>query len=165
MNPRIRLTSAKIEVGVEVEAELGNWSFRSHFVSEEFSYTGKDTKQPLDRPGFVVYKIQIKGNIDSEEDSEANFKNYKDIGEGSYRQCVKTAVEEKFLSVYGCMPPWFTDDVHQVCDQGLSKQEWKIISEDVFPTMQQTFRKVKQMKSRAESGHTWVPSSIVKLQT
>ena len=24
MNPRIRLTSAKIEVGVEVEAELGN---------------------------------------------------------------------------------------------------------------------------------------------
>ena len=24
MNPRIRLTSAKVEVGVEVEAELGN---------------------------------------------------------------------------------------------------------------------------------------------
>jgi len=26
MNPRIRLTSAKIEVGVEVEAELGNFN-------------------------------------------------------------------------------------------------------------------------------------------
>ena len=26
MNPRIRLTSAKVEVGVEVEAELGNIS-------------------------------------------------------------------------------------------------------------------------------------------
>ena len=25
MNPRIRLTSAKVEVGVEVEAELGNY--------------------------------------------------------------------------------------------------------------------------------------------
>ena len=27
MNPRIRLTSAKIEVGVEVEAELSNYEF------------------------------------------------------------------------------------------------------------------------------------------
>ena len=31
MNPRIRLTSAKVEVGVEVEAELGNYH-GSHII-------------------------------------------------------------------------------------------------------------------------------------
>ena len=31
MNPRIRLTSAKVEIGVEVEAELGN-SFFDTFI-------------------------------------------------------------------------------------------------------------------------------------
>ena len=55
------------------------------------------------------------------------------------------AVEEKFLSVYGCMPPWFTDNIHQVCDQGLSEEEWKNISEEIFPTMQKKFMKVKHV--------------------
>ena len=36
MNPRIRLTSAKVEVGVEVEAELGN-KLRLSWVKLKFS--------------------------------------------------------------------------------------------------------------------------------
>ena len=32
MNPRIRLTSAKVEVGVEVEAELGNMTLYNEYT-------------------------------------------------------------------------------------------------------------------------------------
>ena len=111
--------------------------FRNHFLSDEFSFFGKDIKQS------GVYEIQIKENIDSEEDSEANCKDYTTEGRGSYKQCVMAAVEEKFLSVYGCMPPWFTENIHQVCDQGLSEEEWKNISKKIFPTMQKKFMKGK----------------------
>ena len=119
---------------------------REYFLSDDFTFFGNSIMKQLDpsqKSNMAIYKVQVKENIGCEEDSEANCKDYTTEGRGSYKQCVMAAVEEKFLSVYGCMPPWFTDNIHQVCHQGLSEEEWKNISENIFPTMQKKFMKVK----------------------
>ena len=121
----------------EIQVKISD-PFQSHFKSDKFSFSGKDIKKNLDITGSNVYNLRMTENIGSEKDQEENCEDYTDEGKGSYHQCVKTVVDKKFLSVYGCMPPWFTDDIHEVCEQGLSKEEWKNISDLVYPAMHAT---------------------------
>ena len=135
-----KLTS-KIIRNKEIQVKISD-PFHSHFQSDKFSFSGIDIKKNLSITGQIVYNLRMTEKNGSEKDQEANCEDYTDEGKGSYNQCVKTVVDKKFLSVYGCMPPWFTDDIHEVCEQGLSKEEWKNISDLVYPAMHATYKKV-----------------------
>ena len=55
---------------------------------------------------------------------------------------MQSVVEELFLKQIGCRPPWFTENVADICDQSLSNKQWKNISAIIFPTLDSTFFKV-----------------------
>ena len=40
------------------------------------------------------------------------------------------------------MPPWFTENIADMCDTTYTKEQWKNMSELIFPTLDNTFLKV-----------------------
>jgi hypothetical protein len=111
-----------------------------------FIFSGNEIKKslsPKKRATMDIYRVKIQENTDCEEDKEANCKEY---GNGkmikSFKQCVETIVEEKFLKQFECIPPWFTENVADICEQSFSNEQWKNISDLVFPTLDSTFLKV-----------------------
>ena len=62
---------------------------------------------------FSVYRTKIHKEEDLEEDAEANCFSYKSI---SYKNCTDSALQKQYLEEVGCVPPWFTYDTNQVCN-------------------------------------------------
>ena len=60
MNPRIRLISAKVEVGVEVEAELGN--FVTAIITTKFGAIANTTKFVLEASTIKFLK-EVRSNL------------------------------------------------------------------------------------------------------
>ena len=102
--------------------------YREYFLSDVFTFSGKEIKKTLNPEighSYDIYKLQILQNIHSEDDKEANCKEYTSEEKGSFKECVKFVVEEKFLKKFGCMPPWFTENIAYMCNLSLSYETWK----------------------------------------
>ena len=87
-----------------------------------------------------LYKLKIKERIGDMRDPEANCNDYDD--KTGFKDCVMEAVKEKFLTRYGCSPPWFTENIEDVCHGNMSQEKWKQVSDEIFPTMDHSFLKV-----------------------
>ena len=127
---------------LEIKVKISD-PHREYFLSDDFTFYGQEVKKKLNattRNSMDLYKLKIKENIGDEKDPEAHCKEYDE--KDSFKECVKKAVEEKLLKVYGCMPPWFTDNIDDVCNGIFSDEKWKNIFNDIFRIMDQSFLKV-----------------------
>ena len=116
---------------------------REHFLSDYFTFHGQDVKKKLDETNvnsMDLYKLKIKERIGDMRDPEANCNDYDD--KSGFKDCVMEAVKEKFLTRYGCSPPWFTENIEDVCHGNMSQDKWKQVSDEIFPTMDHSFLKV-----------------------
>ena len=124
---------------------------REYFLSDEFTFFGKDIKKhpnPNNAATLDIYRVQIRENVDLEEDEEANCEDYEKENKDSFKQCVQSVVEKQFLGQFSCLPPWFTENLADLCDSTYTKEQWKNMSELIFYTMDNTFLKVKTLKYR-----------------
>ena len=112
---------------------------REYFLSDVFTFSGKEinkTLSPEYKPTMDIFKVQVQENIDCEEDKESNCEEYEN-GKmmKSFKQCVQSVVEEQFLKQFGCMPPWSTENMADICEKYFSNEQWKNISDLIFPTL------------------------------
>ena len=120
--------------------------YREYFLSDVFTFSGKEITKNL-HPQYEnnadIYKVKIQENMDCEEDKEVKCQDYRNKETGSFKECVQSVVEERFLKGFGCMPPWFTENIEDMCNlQSFSFKTWTNISNDIFPTMDDTFLEV-----------------------
>ena len=86
-----------------------------------------------------IYKLQLHEFDNLEADKEANCQNYeKDINK-SFKASV---VKNQFLKKFGCIPPWFTENEGNFCSETYTVEQWKNMSDYIFPTMDNTFIQV-----------------------
>ena len=122
---------------------------REYFLSDEFTFFGKEIKKrpnPNKAATLDIYRVQIKENEALEEDKEANCEDYEKEENESFKQCVQSAVEKQFLGQFYCIPPWFTENIADMCDNTYTKEQWKNMSELIFSTLDNTFLKVNTLK-------------------
>ena len=62
---------------------------------------------------YQVFDVAITQNEQSPNDKSVNCEEY-DSSRG-YHDCVTKTAEDKFLSIIGCVPPWFSDNEDLVC--------------------------------------------------
>ena len=114
-------------------------------MKDEFTFLGKEIKKhpdPNHAATLDIYRVQIKENVNFEEDEEANCEDYEKEENESFKQCVKSVVEKQFLGQFSCMSPWFTENIADMCDTTYTKEQWKNMSELIFPTFDNTFFQV-----------------------
>ena len=73
------LIAFKQESGVEVILKITDPN-REHFMSDSFSFPGREIKKRLDPKHIAnldIYKVQLQEFYNLEEDKEANCKNYE----------------------------------------------------------------------------------------
>ena len=46
------------------------------------------------------------------------------------------------------MPPWFTENVGNFCSETYTMEQWKNMSDYIFPTMDNTFIEVRKFSNR-----------------
>ena len=51
----------------------------------------------------------------------------------------ESIVEDLFINKFGCMQPWFTENVGNLCSEKYTVEQWKNMSDYIFPTMDNTF--------------------------
>ena len=99
---------------------------REYFLSDIFTFSGNEIKKHLGAEHentLDTYRVQIQEFNQMEEDEEAKCKPYKNSENESFRRCVQSFVEEKFAKEFGCVPPWFTDNVEDFCATSYSDQQ------------------------------------------
>ena len=97
---------------------------------------------------FSVYRTKIHKEEDLEEDAEANCFSYKSI---SYKNCTDSVLHKQYLEEVGCVPPWFTYDTNQVCNNIFSQAQWRNIPNMIFASFDQTaIKECKQPCIRLE---------------
>jgi hypothetical protein len=119
---------------------------REYFMSDSFTFSGNEIKKNLDpehKTSFDIYRVQIHEYDELEEDEEANCKTYGKDKNQSFKQCVQSFVENKFVKEFGCLPPWFSENVEVFCSTSYTTEKWRNMSTYIFPTMDNTFLEVR----------------------
>ena len=112
-----------------------------HFQPDPFSFSGAKISKNVKENTFDIYRVKVYEKENLELDSENDCKEYEDI-EG-FKKCVENVVRSFFLSKVGCLPPWFTETVSDMCSEVLSKTEWMNVSSFLFPYFDSNFVKVR----------------------
>ena len=97
---------------------------------------------PKNRTTLDIYRVQLHEFDNLEEDKEANCQNYEKDKNVSFKTCVESTVENLFIKKFGCMPPWFTENVGNFCSETYMVKQWRNMSDYIFPTMDNTFIQV-----------------------
>ena len=116
---------------------------RDYFLSDKFSFSGDRIRKHLDdthEPSFDTYRVEVQQFNEQQEDQQVKCKFY---GKNeTFKQCVQDFVEEKYLKEFECVPPWFTENIVYACNELDSEQQWKNMSDLIFPTLDAKFLKV-----------------------
>ena len=114
-------------------------------MSDVFTFSGSEITKSLDPDEgniFDIYKIQIRKDIHRDDDIEVNCKEYETGGKNGFKDCVQSIVSDKYQKDYGCVPPWFTENISEMCNQTTTKSNGIQISDTIFSTLDQTFIQV-----------------------
>ena len=118
---------------------------REYFYSGVFSSNGKDIARKIDPEGrnfSSTYRVQITEYKEKEKDEEADCKEYNEVKNESFKQCVQLLVEERFTQEVGCVPPWFTKNLDVMCNKTYHEYQWVTMPELIESTMDDTFFQV-----------------------
>ena len=66
----------------------------------------------------------------------------KNMGKDGFKDCVQSLVSDQYQRDNGCIPPWFTENLLEMCNQTISNDKEVNISASIFPTFDQTFLQV-----------------------
>ena len=66
-----------------------------------------------------IYEVELRV-YDSSVDDGITCVNYERTG-SRYGECIENMLQEKFLLWFGCLPPWFSNDLNNVCDADMHK--------------------------------------------
>ena len=71
-----------------------------------------------------IFNIEMTETRELEEDEAAGCTEYQDTKHQNYGSCVVSQIEEVFLPILGCVPPWFHNDGKQnknnsICERTL----------------------------------------------
>ena len=119
--------------------------YREYFLSDVFTFSGSEIRKSLDPDEgniFDIYKIQIRKNVHRDDDIEVNCKEYDTGGKDGFKDCVQSLVSDQYQKEFGCIPPWFTDNISQMCNKTTTKTKGVQISDTIFPKLDQTFLQV-----------------------
>ena len=70
-------------------------------------------ERAVDFRGGQIFDVTVEQTEQSSEDPRVSCESYDNtLG---YYDCVTRAAEDTFVSIMGCVPPWFSDNQELVC--------------------------------------------------
>ena len=118
---------------------------RHYFLRDIFTYSGELIETSLENVAvnnFNIYRIQIDEHLELEKDTDNDCNDYKTGQFGSFKDCINFHVENTIFKDFECIPPWFTEKIENICPKSFKSEEWKNMSNLIFPTFDSTFKKV-----------------------
>ena len=76
-----------------------------------------------------IYNIELTQTLELEEDEAAACTDYKNTRYKNYGNCIIAQIEETFMPILGCVPPWFYKESiskNPICERTLRDCDYQI---------------------------------------